>query len=740
MIMKKILLFVFGWMVSLVLFSQETKVYPIKVCMSDFRLISSNKFTRIKSDGKNVSYRKDESLPELPYISLKYLLPSNANVESVTITNEGKQLLGKYILPSNPTSTNNIENSVEEMNVGYDTSKTYSMSENAEYRQFSIDGYQVLYMSFCPFEYNAQSGELYFKTCLSLKCTMTPNQRCNSVIGHNMRNIVGNIIENGDEMDLLYSSANTYLPTNYLIITVDSLKSSFEPLLETKSYKGMNPLIITKEDILHDYSNVDSDLTEKIKLCIRDYYLTNNIGYVLLGGDCNIIPTRMCYCVPDGYNVQSYYVPTDWYYACLDGNITWDDNRNGLYGDFGDNIDYGADVFVSRIPVTSVRDVKNYVAKRISYELANLYHGDSYKNILFAGRRIGHLPISDISDTHYWGQLMIDNINQLFNANITYVYDTGSNIGDTLFSAESLQRQFNKEFAIINIDTHGDACRWCTGEDYYGTDIYYTTDSVMNITSQGNTVVFSSSCHSNDFTQNDCLGKRFILGTNTLLYCGETREGLTLRRPYLNGSLLFDQMVYDEFFSGNHNIGECIYQIKLDNIYTGESTEEENRWILYSKNILGDPELNLYLESPDRLIVDASLDSENITIRTNEEFCTFTQNNNIGHQYETFYDCNELSSAILNNDNIQFGVYKAGWIPFMSNRDFCHNLNIANYTDNNLTAKAEHLIIGIDENGTRGNVIINSGRKLQLEVSKDMIIMGDFTCELGGTLSITPKQ
>ncbi len=47
-------------------------------------------------------------------------------------------------------------------------------------------------------------------------------------------------------------------------------------------------------------------------------------------------------------------------------------------------------------------------------------------------------------------------------------------------------------------------------------------------------------------------------------------------------------------------------------------------------------------------------------------------------------------------DNIRFGVYKSGWIPYIASRDYCRNLYIQDFRDVSLVAKGQYIFIGRD--------------------------------------------
>lgn len=178
-------------------------------------------------------------------------------------------------------------------------------------------------------------------------------------------------------------------PCDYLIITNEELKNASEPNFQTladwKESRGIKTTIVTVEDIYSNYSGEDNQ--EKIRNFIRDVYVSNGIEYVLLGGDAdggdvggesgdNIVPVRGLWAWD--YDMDPPNIPSDLYYACLDGNYDYD--GDGIYGEPNDGPDGGevdlmAEVYVGRAPVDSAEELSNFVTKTISYEQSA---GDPY--------------------------------------------------------------------------------------------------------------------------------------------------------------------------------------------------------------------------------------------------------------------------------------------------------------------------------------------------------------------------
>jgi hypothetical protein len=157
-----------------------------------------------------------------------------------------------------------------------------------------------------------------------------------------------------------YDDSNWYTQKiEMIIITRDQPDeiAVMQKLADWKTSKGVPTKIVNQTEFM-TYSGRDTQ--EKIRNCIKYYYNTYNIKWVLLAGDTNLIPIRYVYnpdtvIVPD-FNEEKMGEtdkPTDYYYADLTGN--WDNNNNGRFGESlvyasADEIDWDPEVYVGRFP------------------------------------------------------------------------------------------------------------------------------------------------------------------------------------------------------------------------------------------------------------------------------------------------------------------------------------------------------------------------------------------------------
>jgi hypothetical protein len=156
----------------------------------------------------------------------------------------------------------------------------------------------------------------------------------------------------------------------YVIVTDDVLAPAWQALADWKTRRGVPTVVRTTDWILARYRH-GSDLQETIRTFVRDAYAKWGTRWLLLGGDSDLLPARYGFSNQGDASNQS--IPTDMYFACLDGN--WNRDGDARFGegavdvvDPGDSTDLFAEVFVGRAPVRTPAEVAALVAKITTYE------------------------------------------------------------------------------------------------------------------------------------------------------------------------------------------------------------------------------------------------------------------------------------------------------------------------------------------------------------------------------------
>ncbi len=164
-----------------------------------------------------------------------------------------------------------------------------------------------------------------------------------------------------------------------LVITPCDFYEYLQPLKDHKMQYGVKTKIVTLKEA-YNIGAMGYDNPEKIKLCIEEFHRETGVKYVMLVGDYKKMPVRYVYNDESsiGYLEPKYI--SELYYADLynDTDVfqTWDEDRDGLYGEWIVNetnardkyIDLHPDVYVGRLACRNTFEVKIMVDKIIKYE------------------------------------------------------------------------------------------------------------------------------------------------------------------------------------------------------------------------------------------------------------------------------------------------------------------------------------------------------------------------------------
>jgi len=355
----------------------------------------------------------------------------------------------------------------------------------------------------------------------------------------------------------------------YLVITKELYAESFQPLLDWKMQKGLTVKIAVVEEIEDEYEGVD--LQEKIRNFITECYKNLGAEYVLLGGDVEVIPHRGTYGEVGGYTDEG--IPCDLYYGCLDGN--WDGDGDGTYGEAedgedGDEIDLVAEVYVGRAPVSSTRQVENFVSKTLQYEMErspNLSHA------LWLGEGL---------DSKTWGSDSKEELVVLLpeSFEVIRLYEK-----DGTFSVGEVTAELNDSPHIVNHLGHS-------------TEVMVLELSRSNVDDLNNQFPFflySQGCDAGAFDYEDSIAEHFVKNEHgAFAVVANSRYGWYSPETTLGTSQAFDrEFLAAVFTKGITNLGKALQESKEANIGDVLQTGA-TRWCYFELNLLGDPETPLF--------------------------------------------------------------------------------------------------------------------------------------------------
>ena len=700
--MKRIIFFITFWI--LVCFSVVGQISKdVTTKHSDLIIEKIGEYDKIFLD--NEFYTTDiVGEPELPVYIQSFVIPRDAHVNGIIVNNVNKQKLtgNYYIYPVQPPLPVSFKDSIKDFSLSDPTVYNSSVAYPGKQAEIISDdiylGYRIVTVRLYPIEYNPQAKELYscnfnFTIDYSTNAKQAENDEfvTQSQSLHRYELNKKNIklfVKNPDAVDdydtkvqkviqgktVVYdfsaasnkneslrsqavSVVNEQVP-EYIIITNNALKASFQDLADWKTKKGIFTIIVTTEEINANYSG--NDLQEKI----RSYLLnaSNKWGnglYVLLGGDINIVPARFTKAAKSS-DKSSY--PSDKYYSTLGGWRIY--NGNVFEGSNSISIIN----ILGRIPVSNTQEVAIYTNKIKTYESANGLGDLNYlKNNLYADAYLEHYPDEGLLANfyHLWikdhvSSYVPENINEKFicdNADCsgnTSWYDAfrstcdDENInGDLELNRDNFLSCLNtganlipgKFHFIYHLD-HSGAYNMGTSDKDKGQKIKRSDmDNLTNGTSWQ--ILMSGGCHPANFAY-DCIAKHFLTNPNGggVAFIGNPDVGWQ-NDDDIGQIKNFSDAIYNT--EGRYDIGSAFQNALINTLYQG--------WRLH---LLGEPEMQVWTDIPQVF-------NDSIISPTNNVTTTGQQNINISIDGLTDTDtariCIWKDTEVYETRNVVNGVH-----------------------------------------------------------------------------------
>jgi len=302
-----------------------------------------------------------------------------------------------------------------------------------------------------------------------------------------------------------------------------------------------NPFKRIDEDAITNYE-MFNDSAAKIRNYLR--YANHELGvkYALLVGDTDsngegYFPARYVYArgygaPASGKALREYHkiIPTDMYYACLNGTFNADEDENldiAPYGGWGENASESSDnidecdwkweIAVGRFPVDSAIQLSNAVRKTISY--MSLSGEEIYlHNITLGGTKGGwggaaewacnySKIVRGIIYSNWWDGETTYGFNPS-NYTISIIDDNPNRIEGVDFTQENVENFFNSGCHIWYQNGHGGPTSWSGGLGYS-----WGVNDVQSLTNTKYCLVLSPMpCNTANFDNNDdCFMEQWLV-------------------------------------------------------------------------------------------------------------------------------------------------------------------------------------------------------------------------------------
>ncbi len=541
--------------------------------------------------------------PQLPIITKHYLIPSNAVVTDLEIISQrSERIEGTFdIFPvQKPSILNTPFHDFEPAPWVNSNPAIYSSLKPYPEQCIEIGatgnffGYRIVSINIYPFQYIPAEKKINRISEITFSINYKPGMKETTAkkISTPARNALNKALQSICEKQTV-----DYEPSyavdgdstiDYVIITSSAFASYFQPLCDWKTQKGVRAHIVTTDSIYSNCPGVDNQ--ERIRNFIIDANANWGTIWILLGGDDNIIPSRIAYAMTCEayYQIDEDSLRADLYYADLDGD--WNFNGTGPFGEIADSVDLYPDLFIGRAPVSSPTQVSTFVNKILTYEknppldyelnilfFAMVLWDDPYTNGAMSKELIDSLYISD---KFIFTKLYEDPYNNLNWNTCMAAINAGQNL---------LNHSGHAWYTVMSI---GDDYLWISD-----------MDNLVNGDRQG--ILYSIGCWAAAFDYNS-IAEHFVNNPNGggVAFIGNSRYGWgSPGNPRFGYSDRFDATFYNMLLcKGLNNLGSAL---SMDKAFYISRSRQENvyRWHQYQLNLLGDPEMPVWTDIPRQLSV-----------------------------------------------------------------------------------------------------------------------------------------
>lgn len=541
--------------------------------------------------------------PCLPVKVVHVYVPQHRQIRRVVIESQSAvSLPGEYLLlPGQreiPLSSTEPPEAVMPNRQTYESALPYPASPVSVASVGSMAGRRIASIEVFPLQYVPAERRLILNEKISfsvefedadiLAAPALPKETANVAAARNT--IVARTVENAYDLEADFPSAGTLEgPTaaEYLLICHENHADEYALLTNWKTQKGVPAVIKTWQEILAEYPGRDN--AEKIRNCIKDYYLNHSTMWVTIGGSSikAYDYLRGCYC--DVYGTVDNFIPCDLYFSDLDG--TWNQDNDAYWGETTDGTDLYPDVYVGRLPENTGIQCSTAVHKVLTYEGRYSLPTDYQLDMLFMGEWLDDQTDAAINKN------MIDNesVPARFDP-IQKLYESRGNLNHT-----SAMNALDSGKGIVNHDGHGNVTIVSIGP---GT---LTMDDFMALANAPRyTVFYTLACDPAAFDgAMGCLGRSFVESPDGGgFFVGNSRYGWYWpgASGYGTGDLYDREFFKSIFVRGHSNLGVIQADAKVQRIpYSGDN--DTDRWTQFSMNLLGDPETPVWVDTPKTLSV-----------------------------------------------------------------------------------------------------------------------------------------
>ena len=475
----------------------------------------------------------------------------------------------------------------------------------------AVHGYQLLTVRVYPVHFEAASGRVRVTPAYDLEIDLESGgglplerQRYSAAIEADARRGLERLVANPEAIGgydrrigiRVDKGDGGFHPTDapslegsdvdYVIVTTDALAPSWQVLADWKTRRGVPTVVRTVEWLQANYRR-GSDVQETIRTFLQDAYAKWAVRYVLLAGDTDLLPARYGYSAFGEATERD--IPSDMYFACLDGN--WNKDGDHLFGeaaisvsDPGDSTDLYAEVYVGRAPFSTTTEVAAWIGKLMTYE--NPVDTAYQNKVLMLGEVLFPVDWEPGQSISMDGASFCEEFVSYMSGCVstTRLYENYTAYPGSLeLTLAATLAQINTGYGLVNHVGHGSRYNMSCGDASLQN---FHTVGLTNGNKRGVLYMLNCTATAFDFP---CLAEAFMDASGGMVaVLGASRAAYAL--PSRNYNRGFVQALYQ---NGYEHLGEVFVQSRLSQTPNAWfDTADHYSHLLY--NFMGDPEMVMH--------------------------------------------------------------------------------------------------------------------------------------------------
>ena len=537
--------------------------------------------------------------PTLPWQNVSLMLPQGQEAVSIKVEFsdfvelDGTFNLYPYQRPRPISNEKEIPFAKKES--VYRSTNTYPSHSFSSVNTQYLNGVAFAFSGFTPMQYVPATGKISYartvKVCIETTMSRDDHSRKLWLTPENEASIK-RLAQNENVLSTYHRRGRTIGGYDMLVITSEEWTPRFGEYLNLYNDKGIRTRIVSLEEI---YATMEGrDVQEQIRNYIIQEYEENGISIVNLGGDVSIVPFRFLWCfAQEGDEDQ---LPSDMYYACLDGTLN--DDNDDRWGEVGED-DLLPELSIGRLPFNNEAQFETIMHKTFSY-LQTPVLGEFTSPVLGA---------EHLGDGYYGSTDM----ERLIGTNTDYDYTTIGYPEDYNFKRYYATPHLNWSGGDFK-RVFGNGGQYVHHVGHANTDVVagWDASSMHNNYFAGNDGIHhnymlfhSHGCICGNFPASCILEKMITIETGFVVTTGNSRYGWYV--PWGDGMAAHIHREFVDAYCNDHiaTVGMAIREAKIATapwvVIPFDEGELENgclRWNVYCLNVLGDAALYPWFEEP----------------------------------------------------------------------------------------------------------------------------------------------